>query len=480
MNLEQFNFNAHILVFGDIMLDRYWHGDTDRISPESPVPVVNIANIDERPGGAANVALNLASLGVKVTLMGLVGKDEAAQQLKDVLAQAGVALELIAVDAPTITKLRVVSRSQQLIRLDFEQKLHQHAQQNLLDSFVSTVAECDLVILSDYGKGTLAQSKRYINIAREHNIPVFVDPKANNLTPYKGATLVTPNKKEFETLVGEVCETHAQICKHANVLIDAFDIKSLLITLGAKGMLYVSTLYPDGLFMPTSAKEVFDVTGAGDTVISMMALAHTEAIDIQAALHLATCAAAIVIGRMGTSVVSRHELNAQLMLNAVLQQGIYTQVQLKSIVSHLKQQSKKIVMTNGCFDILHLGHVEYLRAAKALGDVLIVAVNTDDSVKKLKGSARPINPCQMRMGLLAELNCVDLVVPFAQDTPEQLIADILPDILVKGGDYTVETIAGSKQVLANGGKVEIIPLLEGYSTSAIVEKAQFEQYQEKA
>jgi len=471
-SLPQFS-RARVLVAGDVMLDRYWVGPTSRISPEAPVPVVRIQKDETRPGGAGNVALNIASLGAKVRLLGVSGQDEAGRLLAEELAAAGIAAELLAChERPTITKLRVLSRNQQLIRLDFEESLSVNGafdRAAYQQSFGAALADADAVVLSDYGKGTLSDVASLVAAARAAGKPVLVDPKGNDYRPYRGATLLTPNMSEFEAVVGP-CRSEAEIVEKGERLRADLQLQALLITRSEKGM----TLLRPGhapLNLPTEAREVYDVTGAGDTVIAMLAAALAAGQDLAHACRLANLAAGIVVGKLGTASVSTAELQRALQHDIEADTGLLAEDELVRRVAEVRTQGKTVVMTNGCFDILHVGHVRYLEAARRLGDLLIVAVNDDDSVRRLKGEMRPLNPVADRMKLLAALKCVDWVVPFGEDTPARLIGRVLPDILVKGGDYKPEQIAGYEAVTAHGGQVLVLDFHEGYSTTRLIEKA---------
>lgn len=460
--------NATVLVIGDLMLDRYWHGGSSRISPEAPVQVVNVNQIEERPGGAGNVALNIASLGSKCQLIGITGQDEAAESLKTRLAAAGVNCDFKQVkELPTITKLRVISRQQQLIRLDFEESFKGRGTHALLEKMETQIKGCGAVILSDYAKGTLDNVQPLIEVARKHKVPVLVDPKGTDFARYKGASLVTPNLSEFEAVVGH-CEDEQMLVDKGNQLLKQHQWDALLVTRGEQGMTLLRPDQPE-LHLPAIAREVFDVTGAGDTVIGTLASALAAGSPIEHAVFLANTAAGIVVVKLGTATVSAHELRRKLRSQGTSGTGTMNQQQLKIAIDEAKAHGETIVMTNGCFDILHAGHVAYLQQAKALGNRLIVAVNSDQSVQQLKGPGRPVNPCDRRMSVLAALGSVDWVVEFSEETPERLISEILPDILVKGGDYKVEEIAGSKQVMANGGSVEILQFVDGVSTTKIIE-----------
>lgn len=466
--ITQFN-RASVLVLGDVMLDRYWFGATQRISPEAPVPVVQVNHNEARAGGAANVAMNVAGLNVAVKLLGLVGNDDSAQALREMLSAARIDCDFATLDDhPTITKLRILSRHQQLLRLDFENAFNQTQSAVLLEKLEAAAPHFGALVLSDYGKGTLHCVQEMITIANAHNLPVLIDPKGTDFARYQNATLLTPNLSEFEAVVG-ACASDDELCTKGFELIKQLNLKALLITRSEKGMTLLQLNQPP-LHLPTQAKEVFDVTGAGDTVISVLATALADGRSLEEGCYLANVAAGVVVGKVGTSTISPVELE-----NAVHQRtdegfGVVDKVRLQQLVREAKARGEKIVMTNGCFDILHPGHVSYLDNARKLGDRLIVAVNSDESVRRLKGETRPINTLNARMAVLAGLSSVDWVVPFEQDTPRELIAEILPDLLVKGGDYKPEEIAGSQEVWANGGDVQVLNFENGYSTSSVVEK----------
>lgn len=456
---------ANILVVGDVMLDRYWFGETTRISPEAPVPIVKISNADHRPGGAGNVALNIAALGAKVTLLGITGKDEAAKQLSDQLTAALVAHDFCSIDAvATIIKLRVISRHQQLLRMDFEEKLDRTHTSDLLERFKSHLNTTNLVILSDYNKGTLLDPQAFIQIARMHHIPVLVDPKGEDFSIYQNATILTPNFKEFELVVGR-CRNEEDILEKGRELIRKLNIEYLLITRGEMGMTLINAHHTQHL--PAYAREVIDVTGAGDTVISTLGTAVASGIDLSEATALANLAASITVSKLGAATVSAPELEVMLSGKTSNLTGMVNEEQLLKSVNEAKAKGKKIVFTNGCFDILHAGHVICLQMAKELGDHLIVAVNTDDSIQKLKGPNRPINHLAHRMTVLAGLGVVDWVVPFADDTPERLLRLIQPDILAKGGEYSLDEVVGSDIVRSYGGQVRILGDKISSSTSII-------------
>ncbi|SQD79624.1 bifunctional D-glycero-beta-D-manno-heptose-7-phosphate kinase/D-glycero-beta-D-manno-heptose 1-phosphate adenylyltransferase HldE [Moritella yayanosii] len=458
---------ASILVVGDVMLDRYWTGDSSRISPEAPVPIVKVNNVEDRPGGAANVALNLAALGASAKLLGLTGNDEAAQALCGKMNAVDVICDFLQLDDyPTITKLRVLSRGQQVIRLDFEESVAAVDTQPLVAKTIANLADYSVMIVSDYNKGALVEVQQMIHAAKQQGVKVFVDPKGCDFGKYRGATLLTPNLSEFEAVVGH-CQSEQELVEKGRQLIAQHDFEALLVTRSEKGMTLIRA-EQDEFHLPALAQEVYDVTGAGDTVISILAAAVSAGSSLEQACALANAGASVVVAKIGTSTVSPMELANSVYGSHESGFGVLSEEQLKIAVKSAKLRGENIVMTNGCFDILHAGHVSYLNSARKLGQRLILAVNSDASVRGLKGVGRPINTCARRMTVLAALGAVDWVVEFTEETPERLISELLPDVLVKGGDYKVEEIAGHKQVLANGGKVNILQFEDGCSTTAII------------
>lgn len=466
---------ATVLVVGDVMFDRYWHGVTTRISPEAPVPVVRVEEVIERPGGAANVALGIATLGAKVHLLGLVGQDEAAHTLRVLLENAQVQSHLITVpDISTVIKLRILSHNQQMIRLDNE-PLYDHfamgeSQALFQAHFDSLLASGDIgaVIFSDYGKGTLHHIQTLIQKARAYRIPVLVDPKSNDFSIYRGATWITPNFKEFEAVAGK-SKTELDIVAKGRALMQAHDFQNLVITRSEQGISIIST-EGEATHLPALAREVHDVTGAGDTVSAVLGIALAIGMDLIQAAILGNRAASIVVGKLGTATVTLEELEVACGRSELLPVGVLSEEELVAAIRLSKARGERIVFTNGCFDILHLGHVKYLEQAKSLGDRVIVGVNTDASVVRLKGPKRPINVLENRMAVLAGLKSVDWVVPFGEETPERLIQRLSPHILVKGGDYTrVEEIAGAAHVISQGGQVQILDFQEGCSTTRTIE-----------
>ncbi len=465
---------AKVMVIGDVMLDSYWSGNTQRISPEAPVPVVHVQDHYQRPGGAANVALNLAALGCNATLLGVIGNDSAGKTLVDDLSAKGVTTRLVVSDTDkTITKLRVMSRNQQLIRLDTEDGFNQFNHSALLEAALACLPHTDVVIISDYNKGTLRPILReLLSTCKRQNVTVLVDPKGSDFSIYENATLLTPNMSEFEAVAGKPA-SEDEFANRAQQLIQQHKFDSLLVTRSEKGMSLFQH-QADVFSLPAQVREVFDVTGAGDTVIATLAAGIGAGYSLHDAVKLANLAAGIVVGKMGTATASQQELQvaiaAQQHSQVTTRMGVVELPELVQQVALARAKGETIVFTNGCFDILHAGHVHYLQEARKLGDRLIVGINSDESIRRLKGETRPVNTLENRMTVLAALQSVDWVVPFTDDTPAHLIDSIVPDKLIKGGDYTPEEIVGYDTVINAGGEVTVIDLVAGCSTSNIISK----------
>ena len=467
MKVPRFD-DARILVVGDAMLDRYWHGDTRRVSAEAPIPIVDIDEIEDRPGAAANVALNISTLGAKAILIAAIGDDEAGRILKSKLAAAGISCQLIEMESlSTTTKLRIVSRNQQLIRADFEDIVAIDSG-NIVPLLASSLGDIDSVVLSDYDKGVLADVQPIIEAAVSENKPVMVDPKFRELSAYRGATLVKPNLLELEHAIGGWSSETEMVSRCQRVIAD-IGLEAILITRSSEGMTLIRK-DSEEVHIPARTREVYDVSGAGDTVISTLATALAAGETLLDATGLANVAAGLVVGHFGITSVSGPELRMEVASQLGFDRGIMSAEQLTIASDEAHSRGQKIVFTNGCFDIMHAGHVEYLMEAKSEGDLLVVAVNDDDSVHRLKGEGRPINPIERRMSMLAALEVVDWIVGFEEDTPEDLLKKLKPDVLVKGGDYSVEQVVGAEIVQAYGGVVKVLKLIEDCSTSALVEK----------
>ena len=458
--------NLHVLVVGDLMLDRYWHGDAGRISPEAPVPVVAVERVEDCPGGAANVALNLVSLGAQCTLLGCVGRDATGTALRRILEAAGVSCDFVEVDRwATIQKVRVVSRQQQLLRSDFEAPLPAEAAEALAAKLPAHLPNAAALVLSDYDKGALASPASLLAVGKKAGAKVVVDPKFKPFSAYAGTDLLKPNQQEFAAALGAVGDLDA-LGEKAQSLCKQLGIGALVVTAGADGMMVVDS--GQVRHLPAHPVEVYDVTGAGDTAAAVLGVAAGLGWSPLDSARLANVAAALVVAKSGTAAVSGPEL-AVAAAQAGIDRGVLSRDQLKLAVAAARQAGEKIVFTNGCFDILHAGHVTYLEQARRLGDRLLVAVNDDASVARLKGPHRPINPLSRRLRVLAGLKSVDWVVSFPEDTPETLISQIRPEVLAKGGDYRSDQVVGADLVTSYGGKVEVLGLVEDCSTTGVLQ-----------
>lgn len=462
-----------ILVVGDVMLDNYYVGDVRRISPEAPVPVFRKHSERSVLGGAANVAANLLAANQDVSMMSMIGKDSIGDILMSCFIDKGVSTELvIRLDRSTTIKTRFLAdNNQQIMRLDVEDAdpINKEECNRLLKKLQKKISEYDLILMSDYLKGLMTQdfTQGVINLARANNIPVVIDVKDPKYGKYYGATLLKPNLNELRSLTGKKAETDAEIVEAAEELRKRCNCKYVLATLGAKGMVLVGDGEP--YFVKSLAREVFDVSGAGDTTIAYLATCMANSMPIREAVDIANYAAGIQVGKVGTSSVYWQEVR-DLISNE--DHGISHKILSQDDVARFRQDniSKKIVFTNGCFDILHVGHKRYLQKAATLGDILVVGVNSDASVKRLKGPSRPVNNEQDRAEMLSAMGFIDYVVVFDEDTPYELIKKIQPDVLVKGGDYKPEEVVGRDIVEARGGKLELISFVEGKSTTNIINK----------
>jgi D-beta-D-heptose 7-phosphate kinase/D-beta-D-heptose 1-phosphate adenosyltransferase len=412
--------------------------------------------------------VNLAALGVSTSLVGVVGQDAAADTLESIMGDRGIVCRFArAADRPTITKTRVQSRGQQLIRLD-EEKASAMPGDAMLDALRASLKGAGAVVLSDYGKGALSDVTAMIEACREAGVPVLVDPKGTDFEKYRGASVITPNQSEFEAVAGR-SDSDEDLVERARSMMADLELEALLVTRSEKGMLLVEA-GAEPLFLSTQAREVFDVTGAGDTVIATLAAVLASGQDLASAAALANLAAGLVVRKIGVATVTPGEISAALHQRGQGGRGLVGLDALLALVNESRGRNERVIMTNGCFDVLHAGHVSYLEEAKSLGDRLIVAVNDDDSVRRLKGASRPINALEDRLLVLAGLAAVDWVVPFSEDTPARLIEAVLPDVLVKGGDYQPEEIVGAREVLQNGGEVRVLAFRDGHSSSRIIDR----------
>ena len=461
---------SNVTVIGDVMLDRFWTGATQRMSPEAPVPVVNVSSQEDRAGGAGNVAVNLAQLGLTVSLVGLCGDDDHARALRRCVEEAGVRWNVMPCAAETIVKLRVLSRNQQLLRMDFEESLSPHANDLFVGFAAQHLIDADLIVFSDYAKGSLALIESLIARCRSLGKTTLVDPKGHEFERYRGATVLTPNLTELEAVVGP-CQDEATLVEKAEALRSTLELEAVLVTRSEAGMTLIQSGAAPQHFA-ASAQEVFDVTGAGDTVIATLAGCLSAGLPMAESARIANRAAGVVVAKLGTASVSPQELTevADALPSARERQGVVSASEMLDVVADARGKGQRVVMTNGCFDLLHPGHIAYLEQAATLGDLLVVAVNDDDSVRRLKGDTRPVNAVADRMAVLVGLASVDYALPFSEDTPAKLIEALAPDVLVKGGDYDVEAIAGHESVMARGGEVVVLDFLEGHSTSSLIER----------
>ncbi len=466
-----------VLVVGDVMLDEFLWGDIDRISPEAPVPVFDQRAANTTLGGAGNVVANLVALGCQVGIASVVGSDPPGQAMHADLAAIGADTSALVVDAdrPTTVKTRVIARNQQLVRVDREQRrdIPPAAEAALLAAVARCLGSCGAVVLSDYGKGVLTDRvlAGLIGAAREAGVPVLGDPKGRDYGRYRGVTLLTPNRKEAGLATGLAMETAAEVDEAGERLLEVAAADAMLVTLSQEGMALFRRGHPP-LRLPTHAREVFDVTGAGDTVIATLAAGLAAELDLAAAARIANMAAGVVVGKVGTATATPDEIRAFATGGSTdpAARKIVSGEAAVAIAARLRAAGKRVVFTNGCFDLLHVGHIRYLQRARSLGDCLILGLNSDASVRRLKGESRPLIGEGDRAHVLAALSCVDYVTVFDDDTPLSLIEAIRPHVLAKGGDYTREQVVGHEIVERDGGRVELVEVVEGASTTAIVEK----------
>lgn len=478
---EQMKKNT-ILVIGDFMLDSYWIGNVSRISPEAPVPIFLKKANRSVAGGAANVVANLLAAGKNVVAASVVGKDSVGNELTEMLQNIGCDCSLIqrSEKRKTTKKTRLLAQNnQQLLRVDEEELawLNNKEEERLVADIKKSINIFSAIILSDYMKGILTESlcRKIIRMARNNSIPVFCDVKDPNAEKYEGATLIKPNQKELGILSGMNVNTEAEIKLACKMIAAKCKNDYVLVTLGSKGMALYTRGQDTFNFVPSQARDVYDVSGAGDTVISYLVACTSSGISIDKAVYYANIAAGIKVGKVGTSTVSLDEMEKDICKEKLLKN---TQVKTTSKILDVSglmkalydYPNKKIVFTNGCFDILHAGHVMYLQKAAEYGDVLIVGVNSDESIKRLKGPSRPVNKLDDRLTVLSGLQCITFLIPFDEDTPEELIRTIKPNVLVKGADYEGKFVAGADFVKGHGGEVKLIPMLEGRSTTNIIKK----------
>ncbi len=469
---------ARILVFGDVMLDRFVYGTVERISPEAPIPVVKVDRQADMAGGAANVARNIADLGASAVLIGVVGEDAFAADLSAQLAKTPTIRACLIADGsrPTSVKMRYVADGQQVMRADRESctPVSSSVAERLLEAYSAQVDQVDLVVISDYAKGVMSAdlTRSVIDMARARGKRVIVDPKSKDFSKYRGATLITPNRLELQQAAGEECLLDEQVVVAASRILERELCEFLVVTRGRDGMSVVGR-QGFATHLPTTARQVFDVSGAGDTVVATLALSLIAGGDVIEAASLANVAAGIVVGKRGTATVSTGEIMTTLSPTdgRTDPMKVFNLESVLELVRHWRAEGLKIAFTNGCFDLLHPGHVSLLNQARRTADRLVVGVNADISISRLKGPNRPVQGEVARATVLAAIKSVDAVVIFSQDTPLQLIEMLSPDVLVKGADYTVDTVVGADLVQARGGRVVLAELLTGHSTTHTVERA---------
>jgi D-beta-D-heptose 7-phosphate kinase/D-beta-D-heptose 1-phosphate adenosyltransferase len=473
--------NQTVLCVGDLMLDEFVYGEVSRISPEAPAPVIAVQRSETNIGGAGNVARNVASLGARCIFVGLIGEDEAGAKLKAALAEESRIESVLIADPkrPTTRKVRFVSEhfSTHMLRADWEMASPVAAdiEQRLIDAILPLVPRADIVLLSDYAKGVLTARviRNVIDAARKLGKRVIVDPKSSNFAIYRGATLLTPNRKEFAEATRSRADTENSIAEAAQDAMHLADCEAMLVTQSERGM----TLVPRGgepIHVPAHPVKVRDVSGAGDTVAAVLAATLAAGADWETALRMANAAAAVAVSKKGTAIVTPAELRRGILPHAFLAAEEKIAAASDDLDVHLlawRKQGLRVGFTNGCFDILHPGHVKVLTAARGACDRLIVGLNSDSSVKRLKGEGRPVQDERARAEVLAALEAVDLVVVFEEDTPIELISRIKPNVLVKGGDYTRGQVVGHEVVEASGGEVLLVEVLPGFSTTSLVNRA---------
>jgi len=468
--------SIHCLVIGDLMLDEYLWGKTERISPEAPVQVVDVVREELRLGGAGNVVNNLADLGARVSVCSVVGEDDNGLALLAAFGAKNVATDAVFRDPSrrTSRKTRVVAANQQIVRIDRESReaLSAAMEQQVCNWVSANAGRFGVILLSDYLKGVLTPRviEAAVEAARPTGIPVLVDPKGSDYTRYRGATILTPNRKEAEAASGVAIRDMESLTLAAGAIMDKAGLAHLLITRSEEGMsLFSQAAAP--VHIPTVAREVFDVSGAGDTVLASLAIGMAAGLGVAEAARLANVAAGIAVGKLGTSTVTPAEIiSAVALSHSDSDSKIKNRDVLAALIASEKDRGKRIVFTNGCFDLLHAGHVKYLQKARNLGDLLVLGLNSDASVRRLKGEKRPLIGEEERAHILAALDCIDYVVLFDEDTPLELITALKPHILAKGGDYTPEGVVGKDVVEAYGGRVELVSFVDGKSTTNIIER----------
>jgi D-beta-D-heptose 7-phosphate kinase/D-beta-D-heptose 1-phosphate adenosyltransferase len=470
---------ARILCLGDIMLDRFAYCGIERISPEAPVPVLQVERVQSMLGGAGNVARNIAALGGEAVLLGLLGGDQAGDEVRAVIAAAPLVSDahVASTARRTTCKTRYIAAHQQIMRVDDEEThpLDPSEETGLRQAIGAALPNAGAIVLSDYGKGVLGRRilKFAIDRAKAAGIPVFVDPKSDDYRTYRGATCITPNQAELARAANMPVGSEAEAVAAATKVLRDAKAEAILVTRSDKGMVLVEASGAVHV-EPARAREIFDVSGAGDTVIAVLALAHACGHAMPEAMRLANTAAGVVVSKLGTATVEFDELMLEISRNAqdraAHRAKFYNLADIEVLVRRWNSRGLTVGFTNGCFDIVHPGHVRLLAAARAECDRLIVALNTDASARRLKGIGRPVNSLADRAAVIAALESVDAVTSFGDDTPLDLICRLKPDVLMKGGDYTIETTVGAAEVTAAGGRVMLIDLVEGHSTTRVIDR----------
>jgi D-beta-D-heptose 7-phosphate kinase/D-beta-D-heptose 1-phosphate adenosyltransferase len=471
-NLLSSQSKKHVLVIGDIILDKFIWGNVDRISPEAPVQVVNVQRENIALGGAANVAHNLAAIDCGVTMLGVIGQDENGRTVEAELDRIGIDKSALFTDPkrPTTTKTRVIAASQQVVRIDHEitDAIPDRIENQILEYLKNNISNFAAIIISDYQKGVLTDKVilSALKLGKQNKVKTIVDPKRNDFSVYSGASIIKPNLKEAETAVNRRLRTEKDILDAGTTILQNCGCDAVLITRGKEGMILIKASGHENI--ASTARDVFDVTGAGDTVIAYLGMLLANGHSYSESARIANVAAGIAVSRVGTTTVSKDDVLHEMEDISSGSNKIVTAEELNSTLSAIRK-NKQIVFTNGCFDILHIGHISLLNKSKALGDKLIIGLNSDSSIRRIKGKNRPIVSENERAHILAALESVDYVVLFDEDTPLELIKKLKPDVLVKGSDYKIDDVVGYEEVRSYGGKVKLVDLIEGFSTTNIVE-----------
>lgn len=465
-----------VMVIGDLMLDQYLLGQVKRVSPEAPVPILNVKEEKHTLGGAGNVALNLNGLGISVFLLGIIGSDMEGGRIKKLLSDVGLSSDhtISTATKPTTTKTRIVGEKQQIVRIDKEnaESISEDLEALLVENFEKVIRanDIDAIIISDYAKGIITDNlcRFIIREANKKNLPIVIDPKGDDYAKYKNATIIMPNENELSLVCKKAFKTEKELKSSARQMYEKLNIGYLVVTRGEKGVSLIAENYEHDI--PARALDVYDVSGAGDTIIALVTAGLVSELPIEESLTLANLAAGYVVSKFGTHPITYSELVDVINRELLSDQKLFNEREIENCLNYWENSNQKIVFTNGCFDIIHPGHIHLLRKAKQEGDKLIVGINSDESVKKLKGENRPVNKLEDRVKVLEALSFVDAIIPFNDLTPLELIRLIEPDILVKGADYEEDEIVGAQEVKKNGGRVVRVPLIEGKSTTELIKQ----------